>query len=767
MSFYSAFPSSPLSRSALASGRNDDQPSETNTWTKARKPYGKLGSLMAPDPLRPDLGSALDDLDRELPGSPLGLAADTPRRVSGPARLMRSPFTPAWSLTPSTPFDDTYNRSPPLPSSSFSRSINTRRRSSGYSISASSPTPNFGSLVGSFQESLLRGRMSMPASKPLIFDAEIGVLGIGKCKPSLRCPPHVHVKFPAHFYDFHAIDAPASAVNTGSTAALGSPYVGTIDLEAHYHNQLLTKRMAALGTSPDLLADRPDEPTEIPSFPGYAVPPKGQVQLIVKYPDLNAVKLFLVPYDLTDMQPGTKTFVRQKTVVRPAPARGTDPAQSDANFAGSRSPSSSSLTSAKEALRFAVHLQFCCPPVKPQHDDRQAGFDGSDPHPSRFRPEVKKSKQAKSPKIYLHKSIRLVFAARALDSGEKLVDHVETPGQGMQRFSSYTGPEEEWLQLHREAKSARHAAEQFKAASPSRTASPPTAPRMMRDGLGIAIHGSNSHQGRSTVDDEAEDSLTPLNSDPNGERWQGGSSFAQHSTSVRSQVSDGAIPSASAWSLSSGGSSFGRPSPRWSSTRQDSDGTHQLAQVLASSHLSKSVEPLDTHQGSRPPLHAAAGPRRATVGSNSESKHTGTSHPNTQPDAARPTESLSSTSGVRSISPNPASTGVRPSRIRSASTAGLSEARIQNVSAIGRLEESATHESPSTDSPLHLRHQVKPSLLRKLSEQFARSHTPSPTASPRLRPSWRQAESESEDELLPMAISDAIDAMHSSTGSIR
>ncbi len=28
----------------------------------------------------------------------------------------------------------------------------------------------------------------------------------------------------------------------------------------------------------------------------------------------------------------------------------------------------------------------------------------------------------------------------------------------------------------------------------------------------------------------------------------------------------------------------------------------------------------------------------------------------------------------------------------------------------------------------------KPSLLRKLSEQFARSHTPSPTASPKLRP---------------------------------
>ncbi|EST04848.1 protein of unknown function DUF4210 [Kalmanozyma brasiliensis GHG001] len=168
------------------------------------------------------------------------------------------------------------------------------------------PTPNFGSLVGSFQESLLRGRMSMPASKPVLFDAEIGVLGMGKCRPSLRCPPHVHVKFPAHFYDFHAIDSPVSGPSAGSTAALGSPYVGTIDLEAHYHDALLERKLAALSTGTASLDSA--EPSLLPPFPGYAVPPKGQVQLIVKFPDLTAVKLFLVPYDLTDMQPGTKTF---------------------------------------------------------------------------------------------------------------------------------------------------------------------------------------------------------------------------------------------------------------------------------------------------------------------------------------------------------------------------------------------------------------------------------------------------------------------------
>ncbi len=130
------------------------------------------------------------------------------------------------------------------------------------------------------------------------------------------------------------------------------------------------------------------------------------------------------------MQPCTKTFVRQKTVVRPAPS--SNVATDKASYPASPSPSRAST---KEALRFAIHLQFCCPPAKTQHDDHQVGFDGSESR--RFRgghTESKKGKSAKSPKIFLHKTIRLVFGARALDSGEKLVDHVETPGQGAQRY---------------------------------------------------------------------------------------------------------------------------------------------------------------------------------------------------------------------------------------------------------------------------------------------------------------------------------------------
>lgn len=121
-----------------------------------------------------------------------------------------------------------------------------------------------GSFVGSYEESLLTGRLSQTPSRPLDFTASIGVLGTGKCKSSLRCPPHLVVDFPAFFY---------SDI---------SPYVGQIDLE-----KATTKR-------------------------GYRIPPQGQLQIVIKNPNKTAVKLFLLPYDVREMPPLHKTFFRQK-----------------------------------------------------------------------------------------------------------------------------------------------------------------------------------------------------------------------------------------------------------------------------------------------------------------------------------------------------------------------------------------------------------------------------------------------------------------------
>ena len=134
----------------------------------------------------------------------------------------------------------------------------------GHSSRRTSLSRSIGSFVGSYEESLLTGRLSQTPSRPLDFTASIGVLGTGKCKSSLRCPPHLVVDFPAFFY---------SDI---------SPYVGQIDLE-----RATTKR-------------------------GYRIPPQGQLQIVIKNPNKTAVKLFLLPYDVGEMPPLHKTFFRQK-----------------------------------------------------------------------------------------------------------------------------------------------------------------------------------------------------------------------------------------------------------------------------------------------------------------------------------------------------------------------------------------------------------------------------------------------------------------------
>ncbi|ORY93947.1 hypothetical protein BCR43DRAFT_495601 [Syncephalastrum racemosum] len=123
------------------------------------------------------------------------------------------------------------------------------------------------SLVGSYEESLLSGRMSTKPSKPIHFQAQIGVLGKGDCKPSLKCPAHWSVEFPAFFYDLQDDE-------------LSTPYVGTIDFDGKG---------------------------------GYRLPPQGQLQIVIKNPNKTAVKLFLIPYDMREMPCTTKTLLRQKS----------------------------------------------------------------------------------------------------------------------------------------------------------------------------------------------------------------------------------------------------------------------------------------------------------------------------------------------------------------------------------------------------------------------------------------------------------------------
>lgn len=94
---------------------------------------------------------------------------------------------------------------------------------------------------------------------------------------------------------------------------------------------------------------------------GYRIPQQGQLQLILKNPHKTAVKLFLIPYDLSDMQSGQKTWIRQRSysagpiLDMPLDARknlGTD--RPEASLSTSDDPND------RPVLRYLIHLHICC-----------------------------------------------------------------------------------------------------------------------------------------------------------------------------------------------------------------------------------------------------------------------------------------------------------------------------------------------------------------------------------------------------------------------
>jgi hypothetical protein len=126
------------------------------------------------------------------------------------------------------------------------------------------------------------------------------------------------------------------------------------------------------------------------------------LQIVIKNPNKTAVKLFLVPYDLDDMEPGTKTFIRQRSysagpiIDMPLTARknlGTDRPEASLN------PTSDPKD--KPTLRYLIHLNICCP--------------------SKGR-------------FYLHSTVRVVFANRVPDGKEKLRNEIQHPDP---RYSPY------------------------------------------------------------------------------------------------------------------------------------------------------------------------------------------------------------------------------------------------------------------------------------------------------------------------------------------
>lgn len=272
---------------------------------------------------------------------------------------------------------------------------------------SSDVSPLHASMVGSYEESILRGRMSTTPSRPLDFLAKIGVLGKGKCKPKLRFPSHVTVSFPAVFYSYPELTGRRSVADDNP-----SPYVGSIDLE---HNLKPPPRPRKTRKSPvrtgrdgnvdmqDVLDPENDlviqererrkrgkkaRRSRSPPMPlggCYRLPQEGQLQVVITNPNNTAVKLFLIPYTLEGMEPGTKTFIRQRSY-------STGPVV-EPSISGTFSKGLPK-TDSKPILRYLIHLMICCP--------------------SRGR-------------FYLYDTIRVVFANRVPDGKEKLRNEVHFP----------------------------------------------------------------------------------------------------------------------------------------------------------------------------------------------------------------------------------------------------------------------------------------------------------------------------------------------------
>ncbi|THV50059.1 hypothetical protein BGAL_0166g00010 [Botrytis galanthina] len=377
-----------------------------------------------------------DDLDYTSNLNPIDISPGTPKTNSRRHTLQAShsiyannsiPGSTAFSKpVPSLRRDNTYPYQAHQPRRSLASNTTPHSISSPQTpIFSRSRRPSFSdlsplhaSMVGSYEESILRGRMSTTPSKPLDFVAQIGVLGFGKCKPSLKCPPHVTLSFPAVFYAYES----TSHGRRGKSDDGPSPYVGCIDLENglpspekgkdsqkrrrnatldRIHLDDLDTNSSNSGQASEREIRRAGKQKRRSTSPrappggSYRIPEKGQLQIIIKNPNKTAVKLFLVPYDLTGMEPGTKTFIRQRSYSA-GPILASPLSSSPHRSAPIIDP-----LAERPTLRYLVHIHICSP--------------------ARGR-------------YYLYKSIRVVFANRVPDGKEKLHNEITFPEP---KFTTY------------------------------------------------------------------------------------------------------------------------------------------------------------------------------------------------------------------------------------------------------------------------------------------------------------------------------------------
>ncbi|XP_042277348.1 protein FAM214B [Thunnus albacares] len=173
-----------------------------------------------------------------------------------------------------------------------------RHTDSGRATRSSWPSSSISrSLLGNFEESILKGRFS-PSGRIEGFTAEIGASGS-------YCPQHVTLPVQVTYYDISEHSAP-------------SPFLGVISLEP-------------LGKK------------------GYSIPKAGTIQVTLFNPNKTVVKMFLVTYNFGDMPVNHMTFLRHRIFLVPV--------EEGVEGKGEASPGSGVLDR-KKILCYLIHLRF-------------------------------------------------------------------------------------------------------------------------------------------------------------------------------------------------------------------------------------------------------------------------------------------------------------------------------------------------------------------------------------------------------------------------